>query len=79
MYKTSVGQVSSWPAEGSFTAANATDYQRFFSRVGMTRAFVIVEKCVLECLIDLTADFGVKTNAKLTSNWQLHCYVEKNW
>ena len=30
------------------------------------RKFVIVENILLVCLLDLTAEFGVKTNAKLT-------------
>ena len=30
----------------------------------VSREFVIVENIRLVCLLDLTADFGVKTNAK---------------
>ena len=34
--------------------------------------FVIIDNIHLVCLLDLTADFGVKTNAKkLTLNFQL--------
>ena len=33
--------------------------------------FVIVENLRLVCLLDLTADFGVKTNTKLTPKCQL--------
>ena len=35
------------------------------------REFVIEENIHLLCLLDLTAVFGVKTNAKLTPNCQL--------
>ena len=35
------------------------------------REYVIVENIRLVCLLELTADFGVKTNAKLTSICQL--------
>ena len=35
------------------------------------RESVIVENIRLVCLLELTADFGVKTNAKLTSICQL--------
>ena len=35
------------------------------------REFVIVENKRLVCLLDLTADFGVKTNAKLTPIFEL--------
>ena len=41
--------------------------------------FVIIENIHLVCLLDLTADFGVKTNAKkLTLNFQLR-EREQNW
>ena len=39
---------------------------------------MIVENIRLICLLDLTADFGVKTNAKLTPNCQLHYRCVKN-
>ena len=38
----------------------------------ITREFIIVENIRLASLIDLTADFEVKANAKLTPNYQLH-------
>ena len=37
----------------------------------LIREFVIVENIRLVCLLDLTADFGVKTNAKLTPIFEL--------
>ena len=37
----------------------------------LTREFVIVENKRLICLLDFTADFGDKTNAKLTPDCQL--------
>ena len=39
--------------------------------VVQSREFIIVENIRLVRLIDLTADFGVKTNSKLTPNCQL--------
>ena len=36
-----------------------------------SREFLIVENIRLVCRIDLTADFGVKTNAKFTPNCKL--------
>ena len=46
---------------------------------GLTQEFVMVENIrLLVCLLDLTADFGVKASAKLTPNCQLrltHTYM----
>ena len=36
----------------------------------ISREFEIVENIRLICLLDLTADFGVKTNAKLTLHYR---------
>ena len=41
-------------------------------KMDIIREFLIVENIHLVCLLDITADFGVKTNAKLTPNCQLH-------
>ena len=43
------------------------------------REFVIVENIRLVCLLELTADFGVKTNAKLTPNCQLQSNPDSNF
>ena len=37
----------------------------------VSREFIIVENICLVCLLDLTADFEVKTNARLTPIFKL--------
>jgi len=45
---TRIDKVSSWPADGMFTAANASDHQRFFSRTTMdTYAAAVFGNCLV--------------------------------
>ena len=46
--------------------------------MGQIREFVIAENIRLVCLLDLTADFGVKSNAKLTPDFPA-AREEHNW
>ena len=44
--------------------------------IAHTREFVLVENIRLVCLLDLTADFGVKTNEKLIVSCERRAKLE---